>query len=178
MLDQQNHIVKCKYKLLEGTEKTAHFWEKLLFSLCWGPFRFNLHCFLHILWSSYFHGSKQRLCQNLHRGVSLVEAFYGVFPWIAIKRGEYPQYNLRSARQHSVVKAVMPLYIKGSSVFLKALRQGWRLPSSFHWLFSILKGLEIKDILLYLSISEVLSISVIYLLVKSIIWLVKTWKMS
>jgi len=58
-----------------------------------------------------------------------VEAFYGAFPWIAVKRGESPQYNLSSARQLPIIKAVMPVCIKGCSVFLKALSfLKWRLP--------------------------------------------------
>lgn len=44
-----------------------------------------------------------------------------MFPWICVKRGESPQYNLRSARQFPTIKAEMPVSIKGCRVSLKHL---------------------------------------------------------
>lgn len=121
VLDQQNCVVKCKYKLLRGLKRKFGF-KKCFCFYCAGAHLDSIYTllpsdFMELLLCDY----EQHLCQNRHHRIRPVETLSDMFPWICVKRGESPQHNLRSARQLSTIKAVMPLSIKGSSVSLRPL---------------------------------------------------------
>lgn len=121
VLDQQNCIVKCKYKLLRGLKRKFGFKNCFCF-YCAGAHLDSIYTllpsdFMELLLCGY----EQHLCQSRHHRIRPVETLSDMFPWICVKRGESPQHNLRSARQLPTIKAVMPLSIKGSSVSLRPL---------------------------------------------------------